>query len=113
MARRPSARIFNQVAYRVVVTEGKDTYGALTKAEAAIDAMAAIPCAFQSTGSSDALVYDKERAIRAYTLFIPFGTTLEYDDRVSIATVKYRVLGPPQDEAGRGSFLKVFLERES
>lgn len=105
--------LFNKVCYRVVVTEGKDTYGALTKAEAAIDAMFPIPCAFQSTGASDALVYDKDRAIQAYTLFVPFGTTLLYDDRVSIATVKYRVLGPPQDEAGRGSFLKVFLELET
>lgn len=104
--------MFNKVAYRVVVTEGQSASGALTKNEAPTDAMAGIPCAFQSTGTSDALVYDRERMVQAQTLFVPIGTTLAFNDRVSVGGSTYRVLGNPQDEAGRGSFLKVFVELE-
>lgn len=103
--------LFNKTAYRVTVAESQSTSGALTKTPT--ESATGFRCAFQSTGSGDGLVYDREKGQQALTMFCPTGTTLDIEDYVVVDSVKYRVLGFPQDEAGRGSFLKVFVERKT
>lgn len=104
-------RMFNKTGWRITVAETQATSGALTKTPTT--SLVSFPCALQSTGTGDSLTYDREKGNQAFTLFCPIGTTFNIEDYVEIDSVKYRVLGFSQDEAGRGSFRKVFVERKT
>jgi len=103
--------MFNKTGYRVAPTETATAQGFLTKSY--VTSVTGFPCALQVGGSSDALVYGRERGIRTANLFCPIGTTLNLQDLVSVDSVNWRVIGPGKDEAGRGSHLAYTVEKES
>lgn len=110
MSRTPLG-MFNKVAYRVTPTETRTAQGYLTKSWAT--SVTGFPCALQSVGSSDALLYGVEKSLQTRNLYCDTSVTLAFDDRVSVDSVIYRVIGPGRDEAGRGSHLAYTVERQS
>lgn len=103
--------LFNKTGYRVTVAETQSASGALVKTPT--QSVTGFPCALQSTGSGDALQYGREKGNQSMTLFTQTSTTLAVEDFVVVDSVTYRVLGFGQDEAGRSSFLKYFVERQT
>lgn len=70
------------------------------------------PCAVQAMTSREAQHWGRETGVTMLWLYLPPGTTIKTQSRVLIAGCQYdtktlSVVGPPQDEAGRGSHLRV------
>lgn len=107
---RPTG-LYNKTGYLVTPTESRTTQGYLTKSW--LTSLTGFPCALQSIGSSDLLLYGVEKSLQTRTLYCDSSVGLAFDERVSVDNVIYRVIGPGRDEAGRGSHLAYTVELQS
>lgn len=78
------------------------------------DAYTGVRCTVQANNTSQDNTAGRETGKATHTAFLPYGTSINYYDRVvpndgPFATVVFEAIGPGVDDAGRQTYIRVPL----